>query len=232
MVDMNIDAFCQYLLERLQAAADADRAEQMTAYMRNQFTFLGVKAPIRKNIVREMLKEFGRPAVEDWEHLAKFCFAANTPRELQYMLGDILIPVKKKLPETMLPLIETLILTTSWWDTVDWLAPHLAAAIMRDKEQLTREYTERWINADNIWLQRSAIIFQLHAKEKTNEKLLFDYILSRADSKEFFVQKGAGWALRQYSKTAPRTVGEFIDQHVLPPLTVREGLKILNKNDG
>jgi 3-methyladenine DNA glycosylase AlkD len=226
---MEIDAFVKLLLERLQAAADPERAQQMAAYMRDQFAFLGVKAPIRKEIVRGVLKEYGRPQPEYWDQLAKLCFAENTPRELQYTLGDLLVPVKKKLPETMLPTIETLILTTSWWDTVDWLAPHLAASIMLGRAELTREVTERWIDSDNIWLQRSAIIFQLHYKEKTNETLLFDYILSRADSKEFFVQKGAGWALRQYSKTAPRPVAAFIEQHVLPPLTVREGLKILVK---
>jgi 3-methyladenine DNA glycosylase AlkD len=228
---MGINPFVNIIMERLQAAADPVRAQQMAAYMRDQFIFLGVMAPIRKEIVKGVLKEFGRPQPEDWELLAKLCFAENAPRELQYTLGDILIPVKKKLPETMLPTIETLILTTSWWDTVDWLAPHLAAAIMQDKEELTREVTERWIDSENIWLQRSAIIFQLHAKKKTNETLLFDYILSRADSKEFFVQKGAGWALRQYSKTAPRAVAAFIEQHVLPPLTVREGLKILQKEE-
>ncbi|WP_367389715.1 DNA alkylation repair protein [Lewinella sp. LCG006] len=226
---MHINAFVNIIMERLQIAADPERAQQMAAYMRDQFTFLGVKAPIRKEIVKGVLKEFGRPPIADWDKLAKLCFAKNTPRELQYVLGDILVPLKKKLPESMLPTIETLILTTSWWDTVDWLAPHLAAAIMLDKEDLTREVTERWINSENIWLQRSAIIFQLHYKHKTNETRLFDYILSRSDSKEFFVQKGAGWALRQYSKIAPRQVATFIEQHVLPPLTVREGLKILAK---
>jgi 3-methyladenine DNA glycosylase AlkD len=226
---MRIDAFVNIIMERLQASADLERAQQMATYMRDQFTFLGVMAPIRKGIVRGVLKEFGRPQPESWDQLARLCFAENTPRELQYVLGDILVPVKKKLPATILPTIEELILTSSWWDTVDWLAPHLAAAIMLGKENLTREVTERWINSDNIWLQRSAIIFQLHAKEKTNETLLFDYILSRADSKEFFVQKGAGWALRQYSKIAPRQVAAFIEHHVLSPLTVREGLKILGK---
>lgn len=226
---MNTDTFFHLLQERLQAAAKPERAKQMMAYMRDQFPFMGVPAPERRAIVKNLIKEQGKPGVDEWSLLSDLCFAKHTPRELGYALGDIYVPQKKKLPESMLPSIEALILTDSWWDTVDWLAPHLAAGIMQGNDQLTEEVTHRWINDDNIWLQRSAIIFQLNAKENTREDLLFRYVKRRADSQEFFVQKGAGWALRQYSKIAPEKVVQFIRTNTLPPLTVREGLKVLKK---
>ncbi|MEZ4918947.1 MAG: DNA alkylation repair protein [Saprospiraceae bacterium] len=56
----------------------------------------------------------------------------------------------------------------------------------------------------------------------------FEYILLVADSKEFFLQKGAGWALRQYSKTNPDAVREFVAAHRLPALTRREALRLLD----
>lgn len=224
--------FYHRLFSDLKAVGNIERATKMAAYMRDQFVYLGVPAPIRKEIVKGIILEYRKPGMEDWHELASLCFSKEAPRELQYAFGDVFIPQKKKLPESILPSIESLLLTTSWWDTVDWLAPHLAAGVMMGNDSLTEEVTNRWINDENIWLQRSAIIFQLHAKEKTREDLLFRYIKHRANSQEFFVQKGAGWALRQYSKIEPQKVAQFIEQNTLAPLTVREGRKILNNKKG
>jgi 3-methyladenine DNA glycosylase AlkD len=124
-----------------------------------------------------------------------------------------------------LPVLEELIGVRSWWDTVDFLAPKLAGPLLLRYPELIGTYPGRWIESDNIWYQRSAILFQLDYKQQTDAQRLFDYIRRRADSREFFVQKAAGWALRQYSKTAPDAVREFIAGNELPPLTVREGLK-------
>ena len=62
--------------------------------------------------------------------------------------------------------------------------------------------------------------------------MLFDYILRAKDSEEFFIQKGAGWALRDHSKSNPDEVVDFIKNNKLKPLTKREGLKWLKKNGG
>jgi 3-methyladenine DNA glycosylase AlkD len=76
-------------------------------------------------------------------------------------------------------------------------------------------------------LRRSAILFQLKYKQETNEDLLYDYIVKNAESKEFFIQKAIGWALREYSKTNPVSVKAFIEGNELAPLSVREGSKYL-----
>ena len=78
-----------------------------------------------------------------------------------------------------------------------------------------------------LWLQRVCLIFQLMYKEKTDAGLLFGYIRQVAGSKEFFLQKGAGWALRQYSKTNPDAVRRFLAETTVAPLTRREGGKYL-----
>ena len=72
-----------------------------------------------------------------------------------------------------------------------------------------------------------ALIFQLKYKEKTDGVLLFNTVKRLAHSKEFFVQKGAGWALREYTRTNPESVVEFVKNTVLPPLTRREALKLI-----
>ncbi|TAE07534.1 MAG: DNA alkylation repair protein [Bacteroidetes bacterium] len=132
-----------------------------------------------------------------------------------------------KTPKRALELVESLIITNSWWDSVDYLAPRIAGKLFsRFPEQIER-YTSRWIESDNFWLQRSAIIFQLAYKTKTDSALLFAYVERRKDSKEFFIQKAIGWALRQYARSAPQAVRDFVNHTDLAPLSRREALKHL-----
>jgi 3-methyladenine DNA glycosylase AlkD len=82
-------------------------------------------------------------------------------------------------------------------------------------------------NSDNLWLNRSAIIFQLGYKEKTNSDLLFKECINHSNSKEFFIQKAIGWALREFAKTNPELVKSFVLKTNLKPLSRREALKNL-----
>lgn len=74
------------------------------------------------------------------------------------------------------------------------------------------------------------IIYQLGYKQKTDAQRLFANVLRRADSKEFFVQKGAGWVLREYAKVNPVAVQDFVEGNKLPALTAREALRIIKAN--
>jgi 3-methyladenine DNA glycosylase AlkD len=80
-----------------------------------------------------------------------------------------------------------------------------------------------------MWLNRTTLIFQLNYKSKTDEGLLFACIEKQIDSKEFFIRKAIGWALRQYARTNPESVVVFVDAHNLSPLSRREALKHFSK---
>lgn len=89
----------------------------------------------------------------------------------------------------------------------------------------TYEVIERFSNSNNMWLNRSAIIFQLSYKEKTNFDLLKSECEKHKESKEFFIQKGIGWALRDYSRFNPIGVSEYVNSTNLKPLSKREALR-------
>ena len=216
------------LIQIYSTHANLERAEGMKRYMKNQFEFFGIATPLRKDLSRKAIQAVGLPEGEELMELCRLCFGHDC-RESQYFVQDVLKPLaKKKLSSDWLPLIEDLILTKSWWDSVDFLAPKLAGHILLRYPNLQPLWHERWIASDNIWLQRSAILLQLDYKEQTNSALLFSDILRRKDSKEFFVQKAAGWALRQYARTEPEKVLDFLSQNRnLPSLTVREASKHL-----
>jgi len=149
---------------------------------------------------------------------------------MHYFVKDLGSRIIHSQDADFLDTIEVLMLQKSWWDTVDFLAPKLAGKLLFRFPDRIADYPLRWIKADNRWLQRAAILFQLDYKAQTDAPLLFDLIRQRADSTDFFVQKAAGWALRQYARTNPETVRAFIREHELPKLTVREGMKHL-KNE-
>ena len=123
--------------------------------------------------------------------------------------------------------MEQLITKKSWWDTVDMLAQKQVGWIAKNHPEVIEETIEKWSVSDHLWLRRSAILFQLKYKENTNEELLYRYIIINAESEDFFIQKAIGWALREYSKTNPQSVRDFIANHQLAKLSVREGSKYI-----
>lgn len=200
-------------------------AQGQMAYMRHQFEYFGLKMPAWTALTKEIMQAQGVPDGDDLLALVRLCFA-DEHREMQYFGLEAVQKILKKQPPAFIDFLEELICTKSWWDTVDWIAK-LVGIHFRRHPELVRPVTERWMDSGHLWLQRVCLIFQLMYKEKTDAELLFRYIRRVAGSREFFLQKGAGWALRQYSKTNPDAVRQFLAETQVAPLTRREGSKYL-----
>src|SRR5690606_15703316 len=134
-------------------------------------------------------------------------------REYQYVALDYIDRNLKKITIDHMELFHMLITSKSWWDTVDMLAQKPVGQLAKNYPELIEKKIDTWSTEGNIWLRRTAILFQLKYKEETNEELLYTYIRRNADSNEFFIQKAIGWALREYSKTNPSSVQHFIRNH-------------------
>ena len=80
---------------------------------------------------------------------------------------------------------------------------------------------------DRLWKRRTAILSQLTFKQDTDLDLLYDCIGPSLPSKEFFLRKAIGWALRQYAWIDPAEVERYVREHEdeLSPLSRREALK-------
>ncbi|AIS60641.1 DNA alkylation repair protein [Listeria ivanovii] len=197
-------------------------AKPMEVYMKNQFTFLGIRAGERKKLLATFLKEQGEPV--DLLRLVKILFQ-EAEREFQYVAIDLLSRYGKKQASEAISVYEELVVHKSWWDTVDGLAGTVISNHFATYPELIPSYNAKWIDGNNIWLARTAILFQLKYKEKTDAELLFSNCEKWLDSKEFFIQKAIGWALRQYAKESPEEVRHFVKNHSLAPLSKREALK-------
>lgn len=197
----------------------------MAKYMKFNFSFYGIKTPVRREIFKNFYKNYFLDK-SDTIQLVNLLWEEKE-RELHYLAMEILYRERKKFGFEDLEFLETLIVRNSWWDSIDVLSPKVGLAMVEGNELVLREITAKWIGDENIWLNRSAILLQLKRKEKTDTALLFRTILSRSDSNEFFIQKACGWALRELYKTFPAQVVSFIEKNIenLKPLTIREGLK-------
>lgn len=210
------------------SVGDPNVAEAQMAYMRHQFSFYGLKAPIWVAHFRAYAQVHGYPTYGGpLEETVRLAFA-DEYREMHYIALQIIEKTQKKSGPDLIHLLEELILTNSWWDTVDWIAK-LVGIHFESYPQQIAPITERWMASDKLWLQRVAIIYQLRYKDKTDTDRMFRYIRQIAGSKEFFLQKAAGWALRQHAKTDPACIARFLKKETLPALTRREAMKQLQK---
>lgn len=212
------------LLENLKAVANPDDARAMKAYMKNKFEFLGVKTPARRKLAKAFFKH-QTDSVIDWDFINE---AWNNPyRELQYTVLDYLENRKKLLTPSDLPRLKKLAQTKSWWDTIDFLDRLVGSIIARFPE--TKEIILAWSRDEDIWLRRLAIDHQLLRKEETDIELLENILVNNLGQTEFFINKAIGWALRDYSKTNPDWVRDFIERYraEMVALSIREGSKYL-----
>lgn len=204
-----------------------NESRAMSAYMKNQFPFLGLKKPVRSRLQGSLLKECKKEKSINWDFV-KMCYSLPE-REFQYLAIDYLITLKKYILPCDIVIIEELILEKSWWDTVDMLAGTIVGELCSRNNDLISNYILKWASSDNLWLKRSSILFQLKYKENTDKELLKNIIFRNSGSSEFFINKAIGWILREYSKTDKTWVKEFIENNKLSPLSVREGSKYLGE---
>ncbi len=213
----------------LEPLANSDNARQMQAYMRDQFQFYGIQSTSRRQELKPLFSKQQLPVAEDLPSIVRELWLFPQ-REFQLVAIDLLIKRKKQLPETFLPEVEWLITTKSWWDTVDLLSTHIVGTLFLNYPDQTQEYIMRWRQSGNIWLRRTALLYQLKFKQQTDTKLLFEIINENQADNEFFIQKAIGWALRELSKTDADSVVTFIEQQNIQGLAKREGLKWLNRH--
>ena len=175
--------------------------------MRHQFPFLGIGSPRLDGLLRGL----PQPAPDQVLEVAAACWELPE-REYQYTGVRYLVRAAPRLPADGLPQVERLITTKSWWDTVDPLATRVVGSLVLAHPGLVSEM-DRWLESENVWLARSAILHQERWKGRTDADRLFRYCLRRRGDRDFFIRKAIGWALRSYSATDPQAVAAFLEEH-------------------
>ena len=224
-------ALARFIATELKALADPAEAAVMAAYMKTGQPFYGVPTPLRTPIFKEMRTRFSPPNQKSYERnvLALWKLAR---REEQYAAIAYARQYREFIAPQSLKLYERMIREGAWWDFVDEIAAHLVGEVLLNYRVEADPLIEAWIDDENMWIRRTALIAHLRHKRETNAAQLFDHCLRRAHEKEFFIRKAIGWTLREYSKSDPRAVAAFIrrNRKRLSKLSIDEGSKHLARS--
>ncbi len=224
-----VQEYLALLMDLFESHRDEQKAAQMQAYMQDRFSFYGIQKPQRASLFKHFLSINGRPSPDQIDVVVKRLWCLPQ-REYQYSALDILYHHQHKASRTSISTYEYLIIHKSWWDTVDMVAQKLVGPHFLRYPDLRDRYIPRWKNSDNLWLNRTTLLFQNRYKSHTDFELLAGLVNHFSNSDEFYIQKAIGWALREYGKNEPDEVARLVKQQPLPPLSVREATKKLRRN--
>jgi 3-methyladenine DNA glycosylase AlkD len=220
-----MNVFIENISALFQANANEENAIAMSAYMKNNFEFFGIKTPKRRTLCKQHLTEYALHSLEEAEAITKQLWQLPQ-REFQYYGIELMHHYRKWWKPSSLTLFKYCITNKSWWDSIDAIASDWIGEFMQ-MYPAKIPVTQKWNQSDNMWLQRTSLLFQKRYKQKTDAKLLSEYILHLSSGKEFFIQKAIGWALREYAKVNEDWVKEFVHLHTdkLAVLSKKEALK-------
>lgn len=207
---------------------DRKRAIGAQMYMKDIAPFIGVATPERRTLVKKIAKEMSAPTSEELGATARKLWKQDE-REFQYVANDLISIHWKVCDKNFLAdHVEDLVVTKSWWDTVDGLGS-VAISPLTDKFGCER-LIAKWNKSPNMWLNRAAIQHQRGRRFETDVNLVLQYCDDHSDSNEFFIVKAIGWALRDIAPISPSAVRKFLKEHPdLGRVAVREAERGLNR---
>lgn len=212
----------------LAAAADPAKAPKMQAYMKSAMPYHGVPSPVFTKLARALLREHPVRDAAVWRRDALALWRGAKFREERYFAISLTGDARARAFQTpaAMPMYEEMIVDGAWWDYVDAIAIHRVGPIFDGHRNVMRKQMLRWSRCGDMWKRRTSIICQVALKDRIDLEMLYACIEPSLDSKEFFLRKAIGWALRQHAWRDPEEVQRYIVEHEarLSPLSKREAL--------
>lgn len=217
----------QALREKMESLRDPEKAIPMEKYMKGHFKYFGIKSPILGDLSLEFFRDNGYPSPINLPSIL-VDFWGQPEREFQYLATGLLRRGIGLAQPSIVKTIEWMVVTKSWWDTVDTIATNSVGPFFMKFASEKEKWLPKWIHSEDKWLRRVSILFQLNYGKNVDFPLLTSIIEHNLDSKEFFINKAIGWALREHSKIDRNAVIAFCNNAQLQPLSEREALKWIN----
>jgi 3-methyladenine DNA glycosylase AlkD len=213
----------------LRQAADPVKALMMQAYMKSEMPYHGVPTPLLRQIFMVAFAQVEFPTALQWQRQVLDLWRGAQYREERYAAMYLTRHKSARSYQTpsAMKVYEELVITGAWWDYVDEIASNRVGPILHDYPAVMRRRMLVWSKSSDMWKRRTSIICQLRFKEETDLALLYACIEPSLGSREFFLRKAIGWALRQYAWTDAAEVKRYVrrNRDRLNALSVREALK-------
>lgn len=215
----------------LAEAGDPETAAGQQRYMKSDMPYHGIRSPEMRRIMREHLAGYEPRDRSAHERVVRTLWDGASHREQWYAAIAVARHpgARAFLDPAGLPLLEHLITAGAWWDVVDEVAIHLVGPTLRGHREAVTPTIDAWGHDGDQWLRRTAVICQVGAKHETDVALLQRAVEANLASTSFWLRKAIGWALRDYARTDPAWVRDYVGRHgdAMSGLSRREALKHL-----
>lgn len=194
--------------EELLKLGKKERAEYNKRYLKSPYSFYGLRVPEIRKIVKDY-KDIDFPSATI---LFEQLWNSGNHEEMSLALF-LLEKYVKKNPNEVWKILTKNIEKAKTWDHIDELSAHILGEIVNANYEFAKEIKE-FSESKNPWLRRTSIVstYYLIKKNKIDltlrlaEKLVYD--------KDIYVQKGAGWMLREVGKKNRLSLREFLMMHL------------------
>lgn len=211
--------------------ADPERGAQEQRYMKDVAPFLGLVTAERRKAQRAAWRGMDEPPEPDlWA--AVTALWQRPEREYHYAAIELVARFRVIVaPERLDHEIRDLVVTKSWWDTVDLASSTVINPLVTAHPNLVAVMWQ-WNRSGDQWLVRASIQHQRGRGNTTDVPLVIAMCAPHADDRRFFVAKAIGWALRDLARVEPGAVRAFLAAHPrLPAVARREADRGLARLD-
>jgi 3-methyladenine DNA glycosylase AlkD len=192
----------------LRARANPEFAKKIKIYLKSPFDFYGIKVPE----LRKIAKEYKNLPISEVYKMFNNLWDSSYHEEK--MLALFVLSLKRK--EFDIGTWEFILGKTKdikTWDVCDEMSSHITGEILAKNLCLMPDI-KKLAESSNAWQRRVAMISTIQLIRQNKIELTFNLAEKLAYDEDIYVQKAAGWMLREAGKKNNLAVKDFIMRHL------------------
>lgn len=196
---------------RLKELADAKIANHSKKYLKSPYNFYGVRVPQ----LRRLAKEYKSIGIYDAYNIFDELWNSGNHEEMELALF-LLQNHKKQFSLEMWDFLmkgeHSRVEKACTWDHIDYLGTGILGHMVADRMELNPEI-KQMTQSKNPWMRRLSIVCQYPSIKKGKLQMTLLLAEKLCYDEDVYVQKGAGWMLREAGKKNPAQIKEFVKIH-------------------
>jgi 3-methyladenine DNA glycosylase AlkD len=198
----------QEIREQLKNLGNAEKAQSSKKYLKSPYEFYGISIPEIRKIAKNCKSLDFNSALILFDKL----WNSENHEEMSlalFVLGNYVKEHSEFIWKFILERLEK----AKTWDHVDELSSHILGMILADDIRLMSDI-KRLSEARNPWLRRTSIVSTYPLIRKNRIELTLRLAENLVYDNDIYVQKAAGWMLREAGKKNRLAVREFLIIHM------------------
>jgi 3-methyladenine DNA glycosylase AlkD len=203
----DLSTIIQKIRERMNTIGDEKIAEHSKKYLKSPYEFYGIRVPE----LRKIAKDYKNFDMYNIYKLVDILWSSGNHEEMSLALF-ILEDYSDKFDSNTWTFIINRLEKAKTWDHIDWLSSAILGEILAKDIRFMTEIKEMALSK-NPWIRRTAIVSTLPLIRKNKIELTLTLAEKLVYDSNVYVQKAAGWMLREAGKKDRLYVRDFIITH-------------------